>query len=307
MIEVSRTTHTTPNGTPYARVLMDDKGDACLVFIPRMVVEGQAATLVIFGHGNGSSETHIEDPRMTGVQMGWLDRGWIIASHNVHGRTFGNARAMSDFRSAYESLASRYWVTRTVLYGYSMGGLAVLNAAGRREVPFIQAVVTINGTVDPAASGAVNEIKAAYGAATAADIPTATVGYNPATDPPQKWAGIPIFISASPNDQYVPLPEHAQVFYDRAAAPDLITFRPHTGAHGEGFVNSDVLAWLDTLVPAHDPAGIVYLNTPTPYRDPLSAGSGMWRTDGTLVSRYATGSGDIDWTAMIAALNDAAA
>ena len=180
-----------------------------------------------------------------------------------------------------------------ILLGFSMGGMTVYNALGHQALPDVAAAVTVNGVVDIRTNW-LNEAYRVYGGLNETELGLYMQGHDPARDDPARWAGVPLFISSSPNDTDCPTPEQAQVFYDRAATPDVIEFRTHTRGHlaQESFMVSDVLDWLGPRVPAYD-EGQSPSGTPHPFwkRDdppPVEVESGLYLTSGAPAALFTT-------------------
>lgn len=287
--EESRETLTTPGGTPYEKVLLNFAGQRALAYAPATTTPRTHTALVLMCHGYVDRYTWIDPTATTthgvAAAMSHVDQGWIVVSHDLHRNNWGNDDAISDLMDCYQWAASIWWIDDVILQGFSMGGMTTYNALGARVLPDVTGAVTVNGVVDIRTNW-LDEAYRVYGGMNVDQLGEYMIGHDPARDDPDRWAGVPIFMSSSPNDTVCPTPVQAQVFYDRATTPDLIEFRTHTSGHlaQASFMVPEVTAWLTALVPPYE-SGQTPTGTPVPNwpDDPPPVGSGVALTDGTPV------------------------
>lgn len=295
----SSTAATTPAGTAYNKVLLNFGGQKAYAFVPSSVEDWDHTNLVVMNHGYADNYTFI-DPNATphhgaNSAMSFLDQGWIVVSHDTHGNNWGNDDAISDVMDVYDWAARKWYLDKVAVFGFSMGGMLTYNVTGNKVLPQMDAAITINGVVN-ARTNWQSELTRVYGGTTPQQTDAAMAGHDPARDDPQRWAGIPFFISSSPNDTVCPTPAQAQVFYDRAATKDKITFKTHSENHlgTSSFMVSDVLAWLNGLgFVKHNPNQVKPAVAPSPKWSTASsptaaASSGVLNSAGDNVLLYTT-------------------
>ena len=301
--EEERTEHETPAGTGYSRRVLNFAGQRALAYVPDGVAPATHTAVALMCHGFADSHEWIDPaaPPSHGAAsaLSFVDQGWVVISHHLHGNNWGSDVAIADLLDCYVWAASTWWIDDVILLGFSMGGMTVYNALGHQALPDVAAAVTVNGVVDIRTNW-LNEAYRVYGGLNETELGLYMQGHDPARDDPARWAGVPLFISSSPNDTDCPTPEQAQVFYDRAATPDVIEFRTHTRGHlaQESFMVSDVLDWLGPRVPAYD-EGQSPSGTPHPFwkRDdppPVEGESGMYLTSGAPAALFTTAGVPLD-------------
>lgn len=291
----SSVTAISPAGTAYNKVLLNFGGQKAYAFIPSAVEDWDHTNLVIMNHGYADNYTFI-DPNATphhgaNSAMSFIDQGWVVISHDDHGNNWGNDDAMSDIMDVYDYAAKRWYLDKVAVFGFSMGGMLTYNVTGNKILPQMDAAITINGVVN-ARTNWQSELTRVYGGTTPQQTDAAMVGHDPARDDPQRWAGIPFFISSSPKDTVCPTPDQAQVFYDRVATKEKITFRTHSENHlGESsFMVPEVVSWLGSLgFKKHEPTQPKPSSAPTPKWDssssttPKATHSGVMDSSGNAV------------------------
>lgn len=267
-------TWVTPFGSkPFARSVWVSSTDSreCSVFVPPTAHEH--SPLVLAFHGVNNDHHMMEGGHAAYFMDEAHDRGWVVYAPFT-GNNWGDASIM---RQAGEVVAwareSRPY-TRIIAYGYSMGGMAVYNLIPHNPFWGMICGITINGVVDE------QVMRGRY-----------TPGYDPARDAPARYAGMPLYMSAGTADVHVEKAKHADVFYTRAATPELITYYEGTHNHFGGFQNPEVSIWAGAIVDATPLEGPPGGPGPDPDPDPdpgPGAGSGLYRTGGEGVTLYRT-------------------
>lgn len=278
----------TPGGVPYQKVTLSFAGQKALLLYADRVKDWETTSLVIMNHGYADSYTWV-DPAASvkhgaASAMIFVERGWVVISHNAGGNNWGSDAAVSDVMDAYDYAARRWFFEKIAVMGFSMGGLLAYNVTGKKALPQVDAAITINGVVDIRTNW-LDEAYRVYGGTNESQMTQYMAGNDPLHDDPDRWAGLPMFITSSPNDSVTPTAAQAQRFYDRASTPEKIVFRTHTGSHlaQESFMVSEVLAWMKDVVGFKDHvAGQVRPSVgPAPLWVKGSSGSGVAFADGT--------------------------
>lgn len=251
--EVSRTSgHATANGTAHTRIDLRFANQPAIILVPDRVQDRTDITLVLHCHGYVDTAEHVLTARMKTTADGMLDRGWVIASHEMHGNNWGGPDAINDLQDTYHWAAHQWHVKKVILHGFSMGAMPVYNTISRKALPDIAAAITVNGVVDVQANPDWYEsASAVYGGMTIEEMQTYQAGYDPARDDPHRWAGTKIFIVGGTSDTVVPPALHMQPFIARAATPDTITYLEGDHGHLQGFHATEALAWADTYAPQY--------------------------------------------------------
>lgn len=293
------TVHMTPGGVLYDKSQVFPVDDSTGLFVPLHVQDGTGITLLITVHGWGSADeqgySFLDGDVGQILGRAAVDRGWVVASPHLSGSQWANDVAMTDFANLYAWANGRWNVERVVLHGTSAGALAVSVAAGQGIFPNLAAMVTIDGVYNLQnwyGSGASRKasVDAAWGTTTLEELQTLIPGHDPVNDPATNWAGLPIFMAASPADTVVAKVRHSDEFYGRAATPEEITYTTTSGGHvvPANYLFPQTIAWLDARVPPY--SGGSGGGTVTP--PPLSSGSNLRATDGSPVVLRST-AGDV--------------
>lgn len=295
--EEGRSEHETPAGTGYSRRVLNFAGQRALAYVPDGVAPATHTAVALMCHGFADSYEWI-DPAASPSHgatsaLSFVDQGWVVISHHLHGNNWGSDVAIADLLDCYVWAASTWWIDDVVLLGFSMGGMTVYNALGHQALPDVTAV-TVNGVVDIRTNW-LDEAYRVYGGLNEAELGLYMQGHDPARDGPVRWAGVDLFLSSSPNDTVCPAPEQAGLFHDRVGDVASIEFRTHTGGHlaQESFMVSDVLDWLAPRVPAYD-EGQFPSGTPYPFWQnddpdpPVPGGSGLYLTTGGEAALHTT-------------------
>lgn len=261
--ESTRTAGTTSGGTAYLDVTVDPmaSGVTSRVLIPNTVDaagSGSNVVLVIVAHGRGDNASHINAARFVATRDGCLDRKWVLISSDAHGNAWSNQTALDDYRRCYDWAASIWNVTDVLLHGWSMGGLTVVNLAGKETIPKVRGTVSIDGALSLANEPSIYtaEVRTAYGVASdGSDYAAKTAGFDPCVVSASAWTGKPLFIEASTGDTLIIKANHSDVFVPRVTSLAPVTYKVGSGAHvaDANFMPSDVLAFYDAVIPVPPP------------------------------------------------------
>ena len=245
-LENGRATGTTPGGTPYARIDLAFGARLAYVYVPTRVTAWTHTSLLHVIHGMTGTRTFAEGALGKPILDAALDRGWIVASAS-NGNTWGNPQAMTDLRNLYEYVAMRWWIDHTLTFGHSMGGMASMVVGGRREVPSLAAVVSLNGMIDTQDYGDSTTLTS-YGASDWTDLLAKQAGHDPVRDDPARWANLPIMLIDTLTDTSK---RQSDLFISRSTTPAFITQATHTGGHMDNPKVAETLAFLAANAPAY--------------------------------------------------------
>lgn len=157
--------------------------------------QGPTNRLVVYLHGAGGFARDIKEPLFAPL----LEHGFAVASSEAHGRrTWGDPQSVAD----YEHLIDRLPYTRIYLVGGSMGGLATMQLIGRVH-PEAVAIFSPVCNVDSLGNVLLQQdVRLKWGE-------TPPTYLTPVVPHPE--AGLPVLISASPEDTWVPKKTNANV------------------------------------------------------------------------------------------------
>lgn len=258
--ETARTSGTTAGGTAFTDVSVTISGDKARVLIPNTVQDGATVNAGMFLHGSGRTQTYINDTEPRATRDGLLDRGYVLIGPHASGESWGNAIALGNLTAAYEWTQDQWAVNAVVVHGASMGGLLAANAVSNSSVPRLAAAVMIDPAVNLRAAydkGSWNaSIEAAYGMTSGAPTwDTATAGHDPSATDPELFSGVPLFVTSSTADVWIPKAQHSDVFVPRVQPVTTVEYVTTSGAHvaAANYVPGQVLPWIDAQVTAYLP------------------------------------------------------
>ncbi|MDT0171007.1 LamG-like jellyroll fold domain-containing protein [Pseudarthrobacter sp. BRE9] len=106
------------------------------------------APLMIYSHPSGG--TALVDPGYWAYHYvrAFVNEGWIVAASNLHGENWGSNQALADTADLYASINALRTVTKTVMWGGSMGGLVSSLAVANATVPNIKGVLLQDGVLN---------------------------------------------------------------------------------------------------------------------------------------------------------------
>lgn len=183
--------------------------------------------LVLWFHGQGGDR----DNRM---HTPWLDalreRGWAVASSDLHGNSWGDTDSVNDARQIYQWAAAKTGATHVLLVAGSMGGLSSLNALRGGAVNatcWYGTMPALNLPVLDRQPQFRSEIDSAYrGSDLAAN--------SPALAPGGTFPRIRYRVLASPQDQLVDKSTNADLLVQHLRSAGLsVTTKATRGLHGD--------------------------------------------------------------------------
>lgn len=214
-------------------------GQAVRIWNPETVGD----TAVIMCHKHGANEQYAPPNADFSLLAAAQSAGYVVAASFMHGDTWGNATAQADVLDVWAMLKARHAsLTKLVIIGYSMGGLASMSIALGGSIPELKGVFLVDAASSLSAMFAGNagtysaSIRTAYGiAADGSDYAAKTAGFDPmlisVTAPAlsRRYA----FMS-SPNDTNVVQASNTTAMVARLAGAVEVTSRGHTGTHLAG-------------------------------------------------------------------------
>jgi len=105
------------------------------------------APLMIYCHPSGGNG--LIDPGYWAYHYvrAFVNEGWIVAASFLHGENWGSNQALADVADLYASINALRTVTKTVMWGGSMGGLTSSLAVVNATVPNIKGVLLQDGVL----------------------------------------------------------------------------------------------------------------------------------------------------------------
>ena len=170
------------------------------VFIRAPATSNGLAVIACHGHGGGGVQTGETAPELQATWKLLTDNGFTVAVPTMHGDKWGNNVAQTDLEDLQRLLVSTFDLNPAVyLWGYSMGGGAVLTAISQRRYPIRAAYVAASACnlAALAATGSFPTIATAY--------PTTAErnANDPILQPAASYAGTPILFNATTGDTVV--------------------------------------------------------------------------------------------------------
>lgn len=204
------------------------------------------APVVLYTHGSTGNELSpaVQGGPTTAVANALNAAGCIVASTVGKsaaaspanpGDEWGNQSILDSVVALYRYIRDRYAIGPVVIWGQSMGGLAALLTTANHSIPGIAAVMlnepvcSLSAAFTGGTFGA--GIKDAYNlAANGSDYASKTAGHDPMLFPPAAYRGIPMWLSTSNGDTYVPPADHVNKIVTKLTDPVVYM---GTGQHGD--------------------------------------------------------------------------
>lgn len=256
LTEKWETGQTLPQGQGVAsyQTATDSAGIAIRVWLPSEV-KTSGNTLVIWSHHHSGSELISPANYSYPYAHTSVNEGWIFAASNMHGDQWGNATAQTDLLNLYNYVNTRWPVSKVILMGSSMGGLATANAISHDTVPNVVGAVTHDGVLSLSSIYAnasyTASIKTAYGiAGDGSDYAARTDGWDPILASASLFTDIPWRFYGGDGDVTVPPASHMDPFAVHvAAAPEKATLR-HSRTHlsTDGVWSDDFAAFVHRCI-----------------------------------------------------------
>ena len=136
-----------------------------------------AAPLLIWSHPYTQTEQIAHGVNVYPWVHAAVQEGWMVAASRMHDANWGNDQAQTDIANLHTLINSIRSVSKALLVGGSMGGLASMIAAARGTVPNIAGVAVSDAVLDLVwaytgnSGGYASAINAAYGISAVGGIP----------------------------------------------------------------------------------------------------------------------------------------
>lgn len=134
------------------RTDVDSGGQAIRWWSPPLDALGASSPVVLWSHPQGQNEQL--SPSYFGYPFihACIQEGWRVAATNQHGvNSSGAAPAVADLTNLHAYMNARHPVSKVILLGGSMGGLATANAVSHTSVPNVVGAAVLDGVFDLAA------------------------------------------------------------------------------------------------------------------------------------------------------------
>lgn len=126
-------------------------GQAIRVWAPAPELRGASTPLVIWSHPHSHNEQvsagYFAFPHILAL----VNKGYAVAASNMNGDNWGNTNALNSLKSLYDYANTQFNVSKVVLVGGSMGGLASSLALPDVQIPNIKGVAGIDAVFSLAA------------------------------------------------------------------------------------------------------------------------------------------------------------
>ena len=212
-------TYTASAGLPYTTIntVDADYGASICLLVPNGYSAAVPTGLVINCHGQGEAYNDIAVTTVATKQaviQALTSAGYIVACSNAGGGyAWGNEQAVREIVALERYMRANYNISRTLLWGVSMGGITALNviASGRIEVI---------GFLGSAPTCSLANMHGVYGAAidTAYGVwPGKAYGFDPLSRSMKSLSGLPLKMYASAADTTVSKAANADALATAAA------------------------------------------------------------------------------------------
>jgi len=141
-------------------------GQAARIWVPQ---DGLPASgpIIIYSHPHAQNERVGPGNQGAALIAACVAQGWPVIASNGHANNWGNQNVLDDNLDAYNYMAARMTVTKVIMIGSSMGGLASSLAVPDGRIPNIKGVVGIDAVFNLAnlygVSAYTSAIDTAYG------------------------------------------------------------------------------------------------------------------------------------------------
>jgi len=213
-------------------------------------------TLVIWCHQHGGTEAISASFFAYPIIHAAVNEGYIVAASRMHSDNWGNAAALTDLTNLYNYVNGLWPVSKVILIGASMGGLATALAIPYAAVPNIKGCIGIDAVFDLANMHAnasyTTSVRTAYAVAgDGSDYASKTSGHDPMLRPAADFGAIPWRFYVTDADTLVPPASHSDAFSAKIAAtvPEEVVIR-HLEGHlaPPGVRPKDVIAFIKRCI-----------------------------------------------------------
>lgn len=168
-----------------------------------------ATPVVMYFHQSltGNRNNPMSESRWTNLRQAFSDRGYILVSVDDQGDRWGNRLSMRNHANALRWLRKHVNVGKVFVLGYSMGGMAALNAVANRALGPVAAAALICPVCDMSLlydnASYTSVISSSWNVSSKAELLLKTKGFNPLFTNPAKFAKIPYVFNVATNDPNV--------------------------------------------------------------------------------------------------------
>ena len=182
-------------------------GQRVRIFTPEETTSSSNVA-ILWQHPHGANEQLYPNYFNSWLVNAALRKGWTVAASQMHDDSWGNNNATADMLDLYNLLNSRRNITKVVLVGGSMGGVATALALANGSIPNIKGAYFIDAVLSLSALYAnptyTASIQAAYGiAGDGSDYAAKTAGHDPLLLNASAFTAKRLRFSASANDTTV--------------------------------------------------------------------------------------------------------
>lgn len=122
-------------------------GQAVRYWVPKTLPAG-GAPLVIYNHPSSGTAAVAPNYFAYVTLRALVNEGYIVVASNMHGENWGNDAGVADILDAYNYINTNIkTVSKVVLWGNSMGGLATARAVKNATVPNLKGALVIDGVL----------------------------------------------------------------------------------------------------------------------------------------------------------------
>ena len=180
-----------------------------------------------------------------------LDAGYAVATCACQKNLYGSPESTADMGALWAEIQEAVVTDGLYVSAESHGGVGALNAittgtlTGVRGAYLAMPVVSLRQRYD---DGRSEIIESAYAIADdGSDYDARTAGYDPALRPAADLQGVPLFVTASPQDTLVPQSAHTEALLRTLEGTGQAQYVQASGDHADPshFVPADLVAFLD--------------------------------------------------------------
>lgn len=126
----------------------DSGGIAIRYWLPRDI--SGAVPLIIWSHPDSQNEQITPGYWAYPLIQAFLQEGYAVIGSNIHNRSWGNTASLTDIVNAYNFMTGKVTVSKVVMAGASMGGLASLLTIAKGNLPagMVKGAVLVDGVTN---------------------------------------------------------------------------------------------------------------------------------------------------------------
>jgi pimeloyl-ACP methyl ester carboxylesterase len=197
-----------------------------------------------------------DDSNASSVANALLAAGYIVASTvgNATGTEFGSPKLQDAQAALYKFVRDHYNIGPVMIYGISMGGLGSLMSAVDPRIPGVKAwcasspLTSLAYAYAKTSEGWDAEMRTEYGIAVGgADYAAKTAGSDPMLLPTSRFAGLPMYVIASPADTVVAKSSNTDALVTRLTGVTSISTTTASGEHNDAsqYPAAKIVAFFD--------------------------------------------------------------